>query len=140
MKPFIITLVFLTSGVAFGHECCPVKCAQTKPKVITRTKVVEKIVEKPVPVIVEQERVKVIPQMVPVKVTQTVYQKIQKKNRIALLGGTGPTRLSVTQSEARLERGAIMGVQYQRMFRDSLHIGVQIQTNETVLGSVGLDF
>jgi len=113
---------------------------QPKPKVITRTKVVEKVVEKPVPVIVEQERVKVVSQMIPVKVTQTVYRKIQKKNRIALLGGTGSTRLSITQSEARLERGAIMGVQYQRMFRDSLHIGVQIQTNETVLGSIGLDF
>lgn len=140
MKALIVTLAFLLSSAAFGHECCPTKCEQPKPKVITRTKVVEKVVEKPVPVIVEQERVKVVPQMIPVKVTQTVYRKVQKKNRISLLGGTGPTRVSTTQSEVRLERGAIVGAQYQRMLGDSLSVGVQVQSNETVLGSVGLDF
>jgi hypothetical protein len=141
MKTLIITLAFLISSAAFGHECCPKpECQQAKPKVITRTKVVEKIVEKPVPVIVEQERVKVVPQMVPVKVTQTVYRKVQKKNRISLLGGTGPTRVSTTQSEVRLERGAVVGAQYQRMLGDSLSVGVQVQSNETVLGSIGLDF
>jgi hypothetical protein len=91
-------------------------------------------------VIVEQERVKVVPQMVPVKVTETVYRKVQKKNRISLLGGTGPTRLSTTKSEVRLERDVIVGAQYQRVLTDSLSVGVQIQSNETVLGSIGLDF
>jgi len=137
MKNLIVTLAFLMSSAAFGHECCPKpECQQSKPKIITRTKVVEK----PVPVIVEQERVKVVSQMVPVKVTQTVYRKVQKKNRISLLGGTGPTRVSIAQSEVRLERGVIVGAQYQRMLGDSLSVGVQVQSNETVLGSVGLDF
>jgi hypothetical protein len=136
MGKLFIGLAFLMSSAAFGHECCPKTECQAKPKVITRTKVVEK----PVPFIVEQERIKVVQQMVPVKVTQTVYRKIQKKNRVNLLGGIGPARLSTTSSEARLERGAIVGAQYQRMIGDSLSVGVQVQSNETVLGSVGLDF
>jgi hypothetical protein len=102
--------------------------------------VVEKIVEKPI--IVEQERVQVVKQAVPVVVTKTVtvYKKVQKKNRISLLGGSGPTKVVVTSSDVRLERGAVVGAQYQRMVGESLSIGVQVQSNETVLGSIGLDF
>ena len=140
MKTAIVLLVSLFLANAAQAQCCEQKpaCPKVRTKVIT--KVVEKIVEKPI--IVEQDRVQVVKQAVPVIITKTVtvYKRIQKKNRISLLGGTGPTKVSVTSSEVRLERGAVVGAQYQRMVGESLSLGVQVQSNQTVLGSVGLDF
>jgi hypothetical protein len=139
MKSLIVMALILTGAYAKA-QCCPTQCEQPKPKpkVITRTKVVEKVVEKPVPVV--KEVVKVVDRPVPVHVTKTVVKRVQKKNRISVLGGTGPTDLDVTPLEARLERGLVFGVQYQRMLSEDLSIGVQVQSNETVLGSVGIDF
>lgn len=131
----LFVLLFLTISVNQAHaQCCEQKPAC--PKV--RTKVVTKVVEKPV--IVEQEKVVVVKQDVPYVMTRTLVKKVQKKNRVSLLGGSGPTKVVVTSSDVRLERGAVVGAQYQRMVGDSLSIGVQVQSNETVLGSIGLDF
>lgn len=140
MKTLIVSLIAVFFAQAAHAQCCEQKpaCPKVRTKVVT--KVVEKIVEKPI--IVEQERVQVVKQAVPVVVTKTVtvYKKVQKKNRVNLLGGSGPTKVVVTPSDVRLERGAVVGAQYQRMVGESLSIGVQVQSNETVLGSIGLDF
>lgn len=140
MKTLIVSLLSLMIANAAQAQCCEQKpvCPKVRTKIVT--KVVEKIVEKPI--IVEQEKVQVVKQAVPVIVTKTVtvYRKVQKKNRISLLGGSGPTKVLVTPSDVRLERGAVVGAQYQRMVGDSLSVGVQVQSNETVLGSIGLDF
>ncbi len=140
MNKLLIGLMLLGS-LNVNAECCPSQC-DVKPKIkyITKTKVVEKIVEKPVPFVVEKQVVQVVEQRIPIHITNTVYKKIQKKNRLSVLGGTGPTRINMTQTEVRLERGAVFGVQYQRMLSDSLSIGIQGQSNETVLGSIGLEF
>lgn len=143
MKLLIVTALILGSTYA-NACCCQNDCEPKKPKIkyITKTKVVEKvvekIVEKPVPFIVEKEVI--YKELVPVEVTKTIYKKIQKKNRISVLGGSGPTHLSLVPTEARLERGTVFGVQYQRMLGNTLSIGIQGQSNQTVLGSIGLDF
>ena len=136
MKTLIVSLIAVFFAQAAHAQCCEQKpaCPKVRTKVVT--KVVEKIVEKPI--IVEQERVQAVP--VVVTKTVTVYKKVQKKNRVSLLGGSGPTKVVVTPSDVRLERGAVVGAQYQRMVGESLSIGVQVQSNETVLGSIGLDF
>jgi hypothetical protein len=67
-------------------------------------------------------------------------KKIQKQNRISGLVGMGPTNLVVTPSAASIERGIVIGVQYQRMINEQLSLGVQIQSNETALGVIGIDF
>jgi hypothetical protein len=136
-----LTLALLLTSAFAKAQCCPSQCeSQPKVKYITKTKVVEKIVEKPVPFVVEKEVVKLIDRPVLVKTTKTVYKNDQKKNRISVLGGTGPTKLGVSTEEARLERGAVFGVQYQRTTQSGLSLGLQIQSNQTVLGSAGLDF
>jgi hypothetical protein len=137
MKKVLTFLVMLGLGQAAAAECC-CNCEKPKPKVkyITKTKVVEKVVEKPV--VVTKESVKVVEK--PVIVNKTVYRNVQKKNRVNLLGGTGPTKLSLGSDEARLEREAVFGVQYQRSLNNTLSVGVQVQTNQTVLGSAGIDF
>lgn len=140
MNKLLIGLALLVS-LNVNAECCPNQC-NTKPKnkYITKTKVVEKIVEKPVPFVVEKQVVQVVEQRIPIHIINTVYKKIQKKNRLSVLGGTGPTRINMAQTEVRLERGTVFGVQYQRMLSDNLSIGIQGQSNETVLGSIGLEF
>lgn len=67
------------------------------------------------------------------------------KNRVSLLGGDGPnTKVDVERSgntvSMESKTGAVGGVQYQRSITDRLNLGVQLQSNETGLISVGLDF
>ena len=134
----MITLISMFLVQAAHGQCCEQKpaCPKVRTKVVT--KVVEKVVEKPI--IVEQERLKVVQQSVPVVVTKTLIKRVQKKNRISLLGGSGPTKLSVSSSDANLERGPVVGAQYQRLVGETISVGLQLQTNQTVLGSIGIDF
>jgi hypothetical protein len=120
---------------------CPVRGEQyPQPKIQYHTKIVEKpiIVEKPVPFVVEKEVVKVIEK--PVHITRTVVKKVQKKNRISAVAGMGPIRANVTPSGTLLESDFIYGMQYQRMLNETTSIGIQLQSNGVVSGSVGFDF
>jgi hypothetical protein len=112
--------------------CCAAK--PCKPKTVT--KVVEKIVEKPV--IVPVEKIVYVDRVVEKKVE---VKAKRKKNRVSLLAGVGPTRLD-RYSETRVDliRGPVGALQYQRLLNDTLSIGLQGQTNSTILGVVGLDF
>ena len=38
------------------------------------------------------------------------------------------------------QEGVVGGAQYQRMIEDNLSFGAQIQTNETILFNLGIDF
>lgn len=124
-----------TINVNVGKGCCPEKPCKQKTKVVT--KVVEKIVEKrvevavPVPYEVEKRVVE----------TRTITKRVHKKNRISLLGGMGPTRIDQPQNNrVDLLRGPVGGAMYQRSLSESWNAGIQLQTNQTVLGSVGYDF
>ncbi len=39
-----------------------------------------------------------------------------------------------------LNRGAVGGAMYQRLIGETFSVGIQAQTNQTVLGVVGFDF
>jgi hypothetical protein len=124
MKKTITLTAIILASISSNAECCATQCQLPKPKVITRTKVVERVIEKPVIVTVKE----------------TVEKRVSKKNRIAILGGVGPARLTVTSSEAKVDQKAVFGLQYQRVLEEGLSVGVQAQSNSTVLGSVGIEF
>jgi hypothetical protein len=98
------------------------------------------------------EQFKVVPrkqQFIVTKTRQlekTTCSEEERKNRFSLLGGGGPKgNLRVTQpnaGQARIETnaGAVGGAMYQRKLGKVLSVGGQVQTNESVLFSVGVDF
>jgi hypothetical protein len=124
MKKTITLTAIILASISANAEYCAAQSQPPKPKVITRTKVVERVIEKPVIVTVKE----------------TVEKRVSKKNRIAILGGVGPARLTVTSSEAKVDQKAVFGLQYQRVLEEGLSVGVQAQSNSTVLGSVGIEF
>lgn len=71
-----------------------------------------------------------------------------KKNRVSLLAGNGPKEgLDRTNNGSTVtvesKVGAVGGLQYQRLLpilKNRLSVGAQLQTNESVLVNVGLDF
>jgi hypothetical protein len=124
MKKITMLAALILTSISANAEYCTAQYKTPKPKVITRTKVVERVIEKPV--------------IVPIK--ETVEKRVYKKNRIAILGGVGPARLTVTPSEARVDKRAVFGLQYQRVLEEGLSVGIQAQSNSTILGSVGIEF
>jgi hypothetical protein len=127
MKKAITVMSFILIGIYAKAEYCVLRYQQPpEPKVITKTKVVEKVVEKPV--------------FVPVYKVEVVEKKVRKNNRISLLFGVAPSKLEETSSEVTMELGSVFGLQYQRMVQDDLSVGLQLQNNKTVLGTVGIDF
>jgi hypothetical protein len=113
--------------------CCESNCKK-------KVKVVTKVVEKPVVVTKTVEKVVYVDRPV-IQKEVIVLKKARKKNRISLLGGVGPTQLEQpSQNTVNLVKGPVGGIMYQRSMTESFNLGVQVQTNQTVLGSVGLDF
>ena len=145
----LISLLIVTIGsISYAQNCCqPVTCEAVRPTCMTKPKtrvvvkrvVVEKIVEKPVEKVVERLVEKPVPVFVD-KVRVEKYVEKRKKNRISLVGGSGPTALKTVSYEDRIVRGPIGGLQYQRMLDSNFSVGIVGLTNQTVLGSVGFDF
>lgn len=99
--------------------------------------------------IVSAEQFKVVPRQQQFIVTKT--KQLDKmvcgpdKNRISLLAGNGPKEgldRSKTSTTVTVESkvGAIGGLQYQRLVTDKISLGIQGQTNESVLVNIGLEF
>ena len=106
---------------------------------------------------VPAERFKVVPrkqQFITTRIKETnvhlcsieqEQQREKEKNRISVLGGQGPdNKLSISRDATSVsvesETKPIAGVQYQRLITDKISVGAQVQTNESALLSVGLDF
>lgn len=100
---------------------------------------------------VPAEKFKVVPRRQQFIVTKT--KQIDKlmcsaeanKNRVSLLAGEGPTgKLDRSRSSDTVSveenHGAVGGAQYQRLITERVSVGAQVQSNETVLVNVGLDF
>jgi hypothetical protein len=157
MKKTLITIMVLIGMhlKAQAHYCCdllmpksqapycPVKYTQypqPRPKIQHNIQIVIKpvVVEKPVPFVVEKEVVKVIEK--PVHITRTVVKKVQKKNRISAIAGLHPIRLNINSSGTYLESDFVYGMQYQRMLNETTSIGIQLQSNGVVSGTIGFDF
>lgn len=104
--------------------------------------------------VVPAEKFKVVPrkqQFLTVKTdtlkTRTCTQVISenKKNRFSVMAGKGPkpgldrrNYGNVVEVESRT--GTVGGAQYQRMLNTEISVGAQLQTNETVLLNIGIDF
>lgn len=98
---------------------------------------------------VPAEKFKVVPrnqQFVITKIKQTDKTMCRAdKNRISVMAGNGPKEgldRSKSTSSVTVESrvGVVGGVQYQRMVTEKVSLGVQGQTNESVLFNIGLDF
>lgn len=100
---------------------------------------------------VTAEKFKVVPRIQQFIVTKTAKTDVTvckndfKKNRVSIHAGNGPkeglkSKTAVDSVEIESRVGAIGGVQYQRLVTDKVSIGAQIQTNESVLIGIGLDF
>jgi hypothetical protein len=80
-------------------------------------------------------------------VTKTVScQADPKRNRVSgLLGNVAQGGLNRNDAnpetvEVESNVGVVGGVMYQRLLTDRLSLGVQVQTSETALGVVGVEF
>jgi hypothetical protein len=100
---------------------------------------------------VPAEKFKVVPRLQQFVITRTKQQSITMcyadKNRLSLLAGKGPKNsLSVDKSQApdkvsvENEYGGVGGLQYQRLVTERVSVGAQVQTNESVLLNIGLEF
>ena len=79
------------------------------------------------------------PKVAPVVVNETKI--IKHKNRVSLLAGRAPDGdLSVSGRTVYTEPEFTVGLQYQRVLTERFNVGIQVQTNESVFGSIGLDF
>lgn len=100
---------------------------------------------------VPAELFKVVPRKQQVLVTvikqndKTICSTSLDKNRVSLLAGRGAREglnrdnyPTVVDVESKV--GAIGGVQYQRVIKGKLSIGAQVQSNDTALVNIGLDF
>lgn len=79
------------------------------------------------------------------KVCSVKVKDGKEKNRVSLMGGQGPKyglQRSVEPGKVTVESnsGLIGGAQYQRLLTDKVSVGAQVQSNESVLVNIGLDF
>ncbi len=138
MKQLFFGFLVLLAGVfmsrmAFGEEskvCCP------KYKVVT--KVVEKIVYVDKVVLVDKPMLITKEVIVEKEVVKKVG--VMKKNNLSLLLGRGPVGIDRTGNRVDLYSDTVAGIGYIRTVGSTLTLGAQIQTNSTLLGSVGMDF
>ena len=100
---------------------------------------------------VPAEKFKVVARKQQFIVTKTSQKDVttcsaeKERNRISLLGGSGPKKgLDVTRSATQVtiesQSGFVGGLQYQRLITDKVFIGGQIQSNDSALVNIGLDF
>jgi hypothetical protein len=98
---------------------------------------------------VPAEQFKVVPRKQQFLVTKTKQENKlvcgPDKNRVSLLAGNGPKEgldRSKTATTVTVESrvGAVGGLQYQRLITEDISVGAQVQTNESVLLNIGLDF
>jgi hypothetical protein len=130
-----ILFFLLISSISMADDINSNNTIVIKPQATTcckvRTVIKKQFVDRPV--IVEKSTV--------VYKTKYIVKKESKKNRLSLLLGVGPTHLSQPSvSQVDLIKGPVGGLQYQHMLGETMNVGIQLQTNQSVLGSVGFDF
>jgi hypothetical protein len=166
MKYLISILVLSLSSFAFAGENCSIQSNEEQvqeqmeiktdvPKFLVGAQVCVKLADGK-ETCVPAEKFKVVARKQQFIVTKTKQQDVvtcqvkgeKLRNRVSLLAGSGPKKgLDVyrTNNQVTIESqsGAVGGGQYQRVlpyFDDRLNIGLQLQSNDSVLGSVGIDF
>lgn len=157
MKNIIYILLMLTTARGLAAEQCSTSTA-TETKIIT-TEVPEPLKGKLIVIIdratgevlhqMSVEEYKVVPRRQERLVVKEKISCVEKglANRVSLLAGYGAQGgLDDTRDhgpgQVRVESqvGFVGGAQYQRLLNKNLSLGVQIQSSETALGIIGLDF
>lgn len=157
---FIVTTLFWTLALRADEDCSTTSSsASIEEQLEISTDVPNFLKDAKIVVILPDGRssevpaklFKVVPRKQQFIVTKTketekmVCKPEEKKNRISILGGAGPKgNLSVSSDGSKVivqtDSGAIGGMSYQRKVSDRMSIGAQVQTNESALISVGVDF
>ena len=160
MKKLIITLIMIFPVISLASE----KCSTTSEKEIVQE---QKDINTEVPkhlkgatIIIRTadgkessvpaEQFKVVPRkqqfmVTRVKQVSKMMCSAELKNRISLMAGKGPQEGLDKSSDAtsvtiESKVGAIGGVQYQRLLTDRISVGAQLQSNESALINIGLEF
>lgn len=158
MKKLLMVLLVSIPGYAFALDCSNTSDAEVVKETTEITTDVPSHLRGAVIVVrlsdgrettVPAEKFKVVPRKQQFIVAKTYQLNRQvctpDKNRLSLLAGKGPQNsldVDKTGSKVTVETdyGAVGGLQYQRMVNDDISIGIQGQTNESILLNVGLDF
>ncbi len=159
MKYALLLAVMFTSLAFSSEDCKTTSSAETAedalnintdvPNHLKGAKIIIRLAdgkESEVPA----EKYKVVPrkqQFIVTKTKQTdlVECKNVDKNRVSVLGGQGPKPgldKEATSKKVTVESktGLVGGLQYQRKLGDTFSVGGQLQTNESVLLGIGVDF
>lgn len=99
------------------------------------------------------EKFKVVPRKQQFIVQKTKQKDIiscetkaeKEKNRISVMAGNGTQSgmdVEKTPSKVTIENkvGPVGGLQYQRLITEKISLGGQVQTNDSVMVNIGLDF
>jgi hypothetical protein len=161
MKKLIVTTIILCSPMfAYAEKCA----TSTDAEQIEETREIKTDVPKHLEgatitirladgreSTVPAEKFKVVPRLQQFLITKTKQQTTTMcsadKNRLSVLAGKGPKNgLDVDKSQApnkvsvENEYGGVGGLQYQRLVTDRVSVGAQVQTNESVLLGIGIEF
>jgi hypothetical protein len=158
MKSFIVIMMMLFPGLVFAENCS----TSTSEEQVEETKEIKTDVPNHLKgaviivrtadgreSVVPAEKFKVVPRVQQFVVTKTKESSKTMcrpdKNRVSVAAGNGAkeglkrsTNGNTVEVESRV--GAVGGLQYQRMVTEKISVGAQVQTNETVLIGIGLDF
>lgn len=161
MKKFLMTLLLCSPVLAFASENCSTtsgeETAQEQLEIKTdvpshlkgATIIVRLADGRETTVPAEQFKVVARKQQFIVTKTKqldkTVCSAELNKNRVSLLGGNGPKEGLTRTTDGNTvtvesKTGVVGGLQYQRLITDHISVGAQLQSNESALVEVGLDF
>ena len=115
-------------------------CCHAKPRIVVKTKVVEKVVKVPV----EAERAVVIEREVIVE--KKVEKRVVKKHILSLfahravVGGSESTTNNNHSSHAEVRTGLVPGMMYQFQFNRGLVLMIGIDATLNRTGGIGIEF
>jgi hypothetical protein len=154
---YVVILVFLGNR-AFASDCTYTSNAETVsetteiktdvPKFLEGATIIVRLANG-TETVVPAEKFKVVPRKQQFLVAKTYQLNLEvctpNKNRFSYLAGKGTRpglRTVRTDNEVTVESkvGAVGGLQYQRLIYEDISVGAQVQTNDTVLVNIGLDF
>jgi hypothetical protein len=161
-KLAMLLIVSLIPNIALSDDSCKLKDSSAEvaeeqleiktdvPSHLKGAKIVVRLADGR-ETVVPAEKFKVVPRVQQFVVTKTkktdtlVCKGDVNKNRLSVHAGNGPREGLTTKNhgsfvEVETDVGAVGGLQYQRLVTDKISVSGQVQSNETVLLGVGVDF
>lgn len=152
MIKLLIVSALLSSGVSAKTVTTQeiIKKKESTPKVFKDSKIKRKLKDGSTQEF-DGDKFKIVPRIGYKRVvkTKTVIEKVVEKtkinkNRFKVLAGSAPKGLETTQTPSGAvveeDRGLVLGLGYDRLVTEKVSLGAQVQTNRTIMLSIGLDF